>query len=100
MSLHGWKLYVLLAWILLVTLSTGLSLVATHNDVDAIDARLKTAKVCSDTNRGQACIDLFNRLARSITEAQRDRLACVVFQHAKVKPNINCPVIKPNEGKP
>ena len=97
---HGWKFYGLIVAIVLLSLSTGLNMYSIHHRTDSIDTRLRTAKVCSDMNRGQACRDLFDRLATSISDEQRARLACVVFQYAGVKPAINCPQIPTNEGKP
>lgn len=97
---HGWRFYVLIAAAILLAVSTGLNMYSIEHRTDSIDARLRTAKVCSDVNRGQACRDLFDRLATSISDEQRERLACVVFQSAGVKPAINCPPISTNEGKP
>ena len=97
---HGWRFYVLLAAVILLAVSTALNMYAIEHRTDSIDARLRTAKVCSDMNRGAACRDLFDRLATSISDEQRARLACVVFQYAKVEPNIPCPQIPTNEGKP
>ena len=100
MYLHGWKLYVILAWMTLTSLFTGYSLLHAQGRVEEIHKTLTSEKVCSASNVGPACQALFDRLAASITDAQRTRLACVVFQYAEVKPNIPCPVIPSNEGKP
>lgn len=91
MSLHGWKLYLILAWLAVTTLLTGLSLFATQNTVDTVQRILSSEKVCSETNQGTACRALYDRLSDNISDAQRHRLACVVFQTAGVKPNIECP---------
>jgi hypothetical protein len=48
-------------------------------EVRQIKAVLFSEKVCSDTNRGQACRDLFNRLASSLSPDQRFRLGCDVL---------------------
>ena len=79
---------------------------ATHALKVALNAQtfindLKKEKVCTDSNRGEACRDLFNRLATSISEEQRFRLACVVL-HAigeeKWMSELGCPPILPNPG--
>jgi hypothetical protein len=88
--MHGWKLYVLLTLIIMTTISTGVSLLTAHNQVDRIDERLRAGRVCTQMNQG-ACQALFERLANNITDAQRRDLACVVFRTAGVKPNIDCP---------
>jgi len=49
-------------------------------------AFLSKEKVCSETNQGQACEDLFRRLATNITAEQRLRLACDVLAALKQVP--------------
>ena len=90
MFLHGWKLYALLAWIVLITVTNGVALYLTNGEGDRLDARFRSQKVCTESNQG-ACQALFERLANNITDAQRRDLACVVFRTAGVKPNIDCP---------
>ena len=40
-------------------------------------------KVCSDTNQGEPCRDLFERLANNLSKEQRFRLACLVLYETK-----------------
>jgi hypothetical protein len=64
---------------------------------------LKKEKVCSETNQGEACRDLFDRLANNITDAQRLRLACVVLNaqgKAETMAELNCPTIVSNHPPP
>lgn len=42
------------------------------------ESRLHAERVCSNSNRGQACRDLFQRLAEDISPTQRRELACTV----------------------
>lgn len=71
------------------------------NENQQVLTQLKSEKVCSESNRGEACRDLFNRLATSISEKQRLRLACVILNvegERKTMERLGCPPIKPNPG--
>lgn len=75
--------------------------VSTRTEVaehDRILSQFRSEKVCSDTNQGQACRDLFNRLRNNITDAQRFQLACMVLDQTKQKEvfdNIGCLPVPP-----
>lgn len=63
---------------------------------------LKEEKICSETNQGQACRDLFNRLSDNISEYQRLRFTCVTLKvqgETETMKRINCPVIPPAKVK-
>ena len=63
---------------------------------------LKKEKVCSETNQGQACRDLFDRLSGNISEAQRLKFTCVTLKvqgETETMKRINCPVIPPAKVK-
>lgn len=73
----------------LVTANSALNL--------AIEASLTKEKVCSLSHQGGPCKALFNRLARSINDVQRKRLACTVLsaldpaQTAALRKASRCP---------
>jgi hypothetical protein len=50
-----------------------------RRDIDRIEATFQVEKVCSLSHQGQPCRDLFDRLARNLSKAQRFRLACDVL---------------------
>lgn len=57
---------------------------AAHDQAEIANARARVAllqreQVCSLSNQGLPCRDLFRRLASSITDAQRRELACTVI---------------------
>lgn len=47
----------------------------------AIQLEITREKVCSPSDRIDACRALFERLAVALSEGQRDRLACQVIRH-------------------
>jgi hypothetical protein len=73
------------------------------DDIQRIKGVLFSEKICSVSNTGEACRALFNRLADSLSEKQRFRLACDVLaaldlpemdklrQQAKCPPPITAP---------
>lgn len=46
--------------------------------VDTFADRIRREKVCTETNRGDSCRALFQRLAEDLSEQQRIALACDV----------------------
>lgn len=88
-AVERWQL--LLAYLLLVG-SMALSVYWTHTVATRADERaaktqqqfvsksisdqVKSESICTRTNQGEACRDLFTRLATSITTDQRRRLGC------------------------
>ena len=62
--------------------------IAARSEVQAHEEvinQFRAEKVCSDTNQGQACRDLFNRLRNNITDEQRFQLACMVLDQTQQK---------------
>lgn len=63
---------------------------------------LKSEKVCSKTNQVPACRDLFDRLSKNITHAQRHRLGCAALEGLlpndkveQIREESNCPPPRP-----
>lgn len=63
-----------------------------------IQDSLKAERVCSRTNQVPACRELFDRLAKNITHAQRHRLGCAALEGllpndkvAAIRKESNCP---------
>jgi hypothetical protein len=81
-SAERWQLA--LAYLLIV-IAMAVSLYWLHDLVDdahsdanraLVQQQIRAEQVCSATNQGDACRELFDRLARSITPEQRYRLGC------------------------
>ena len=49
-------------------------------DIQSFKRAFRADKVCSLSNQGKACIDLFERLQRNITQEQQEQLACGVLE--------------------
>lgn len=63
-----------------------------------ISQELAKEKVCSETNQGEACRDLFQRLRNNISNTQRFQLACVILdqtQQTDIFKKIGCPPVPP-----
>jgi hypothetical protein len=69
-------------WVALAVMTISLALVvgtvALSNRLDSL--AIQREKVCAEHNQGQACRDLFTRLANNISPGQRRELACAVFE--------------------
>lgn len=63
----------------------------------AVAQGIKSEHVCSKTNQGMACQELFNRLVNNVTPAQRLLLACFVAYDLKrpdLASKLNCELIR------
>lgn len=110
-SVERWQL--LLAYLILVV-AMAISLYWTHDLASQADQKaakaqtvlhqqqfaqsLRNEQVCSLSNQGDACRDLFDRLAKSITPTQRYRLGCQALggllpnkQVTKIRKVSHCP---------
>jgi hypothetical protein len=57
---------------------------ANAQDIQRFKRAFQADKVCSLSNQGKACIDLFERLARNVTEDQQKRAACTVLEELNI----------------
>lgn len=99
---------------LLIVMAMGVAVYWIHAVADDADQRshkvqrqversliqdsLKSERVCSRTNQVPACRELFDRLARNITRAQRHRLGCASLEGLlpndkveQIRKEANCP---------
>lgn len=79
-------LWLFTAWLLIVTVLVAYTLTHFYRHTEeaqqaaavALSRSVEEQKICSASNLGEACRDLFERLARSISDEQRHELACAV----------------------
>lgn len=103
--LELWAMCLMIA----VTVAIGLALVNEWNNQAQSAANkaeaavtlqtLRNEKVCSDTNQGQACRDLFTRLVNNVSPDQKRQLACLIardLHRPDLASNIDCTdIIRP-----